>query len=156
MWMAPRSQATEAIRMRGYRAYQYVFMISMNIYFTEILTLYIISDSQSIQTYIHHTPLCTLHIHNLLVTILYTLSQMSVNFWCLFAGLGSIPFFQFNSNSVISNSNSTTHKKFQFQFQLNSGDFNSNSNSGDFKSNLNSRNDLLKSSVKFITIIITR
>ena len=118
MWMAPRSQATEAIRMRGYRAYQYVFMILMNIYFTEILTLYIISDSQSIQTYIHHTPLCTLHIHNLLVTILYTLSQMSVNFWCLFAGLGSIPFFQFNSNSVISNSNSTTHKKFQFQFQF--------------------------------------
>ena len=40
------------------------------------------------------------------------------------AGLGSIPFFQFNSNSnsVIfnsnSNSNSTTHKKFQFQFQF--------------------------------------
>ena len=40
----------------------------------------------------------------------------------LTAGLGSIPFFQFNSNSnsVIfnSNSNSTTHKKFQFQFQF--------------------------------------
>ena len=38
------------------------------------------------------------------------------------AGLGSIPFFQFNSNSnsVIfnSNSNSTTHNKFQFQFQF--------------------------------------
>ena len=36
------------------------------------------------------------------------------------SGLGSIPFFQFNSNSVIfnSNSNSTTHKKFQFQFQF--------------------------------------
>ena len=39
-------------------------------------------------------------------------------------GLGSIPFFQFNSNSnsVIfnsnSNSNSTTHNKFQFQFQF--------------------------------------
>ena len=39
-------------------------------------------------------------------------------------GLGSIPFFRFNSNSnsVIfnsnSNSNSTTHKKFQFQFQF--------------------------------------
>ena len=40
------------------------------------------------------------------------------------SGLGSIPFFQFNSNSnsVIfnsnSNSNSTTHNKFQFQFQF--------------------------------------
>ena len=34
-------------------------------------------------------------------------------------GLGSIPFFQFNSNSIIfnSNSNSTTHNKFQFQFR---------------------------------------
>ena len=34
-------------------------------------------------------------------------------------GLGSIPFFQFNSNSVIfnSNSNSTIHNKFKFQFR---------------------------------------
>ena len=36
----------------------------------------------------------------------------------IWTGLGSIPFFQFNSNSVIFNSNSTTHKKFQFQFQF--------------------------------------
>ena len=39
-------------------------------------------------------------------------------------GLGSIPFFQFNSNSNSmifnsnSNSNSTAHNKFQFQFQF--------------------------------------
>ena len=44
-----------------------------------------------------------------------------IRYW---PGLGSIPFFQFNSNSnsVIfnsnSNSNSTTHNKFQFQFQF--------------------------------------
>ena len=45
---------------------------------------------------------------------------------CIFdmleTGLGSIPFFQFNSNSYIfnsnSNSNSTTYNKFQFQFQF--------------------------------------
>ena len=58
-----------------------------------------------------------------------------MQFWCpgwgwdvtwmeMRSGLGSIPFFQFNSNSnsVIfnsnSNSNSTTRNKFQFQFQF--------------------------------------
>ena len=43
-----------------------------------------------------------------------------------------------------------------FNSNSNSRDFYSNSNSGDFKSNLNRRNDLLKSSVKLIIIIITR
>ena len=36
----------------------------------------------------------------------------------LYTGLGSIPFFQFNSNSSILNSNSTAPNKFQFQFQF--------------------------------------
>ena len=74
---------------------------------------------------------------------LYIESRGLATIWCwcyMFSGLGSIPFFQFNSNSVIFNSNS--------------GHF--NSNSGEFKSNLNSRNDLFMSSSKFIMIIITR
>ena len=48
------------------------------------------------------------------------ISLVNIALWVQWAGLGSIPFFQFNSNSVIfnSNSNSTTHNKFQFQFQF--------------------------------------
>ena len=46
---------------------------------------------------------------------------LSIGVWetnQLHSRLGSIPFFQFNSNSVIFNSSSTTQNKFQFQFQF--------------------------------------
>ena len=50
------------------------------------------------------------------------------------AGLGSIPFFQFNFNSINSNSNSNPVLAISFNCNSNSGDSNSNSNSGDLKS----------------------
>ena len=69
-------------------------------------------------------PICWFWLVLLWVVITISSVLSSFSFKRLLAGLGSIPFFQFNSNSnsVIfnsnSNSNSTTHNKFQFQFQF--------------------------------------
>ena len=61
------------------------------------------------------------------------------------AGLGSIPFFQFNSNSVIFNSIPIPLFSIPIPIPLLAISFNSNSNSRDFNSNSNSNSGDLKS-----------
>ena len=94
----------------------------------------------------------------ILIELRFTrLRHCSTMLRCYWPGLGSIPFFQFNSNSVIfnSNSNSTTRNKFQFQFQFQrfqfQFQFQFQFRRFQIQAISSSGNDLLMSSLKLIT-----